>query len=169
MRNSQAVARVAALSAVMVGIAVVVVVLLGSGASPYRVKARFENASQLVKGNLVQVSGRRMGSVESIELTDDGQAEVTLRVEEPYAPLRKGTLATVRQASLSGIANRYIDLRLPPQRAQPIPDGGRIGQTQTTSAVDLDQLFNVFDRPTREALQGVVRGSARQYEGRASG
>ena len=157
--------RAAALSAVMIGIAVIVVVLLGTADGPYRVKARFENASQLVKGNLVQVSGRRMGDVESIELTDDGQAEVTLRIEEPYAPLRQGTLATVRQASLSGIANRYIDLRLPPQRARPIPDGGVIGQAATTSAVDLDQVFNVFDKPTREALQGVVRGSARQYEG----
>jgi phospholipid/cholesterol/gamma-HCH transport system substrate-binding protein len=165
LRNSRAIARAAALSAVMVGIAVAVVVLVGGAGDPYRVRAKFENASQLVKGNLVQVSGRKAGEVEKIELTDDGQAQVTLKIEEEFAPLRQGTLATVRQASLSGIANRYVDLRLPPERARKIDDGGVIGATATTSTVDLDQLFNVFDKPTRRALSGVIRGSARQVEG----
>ncbi|MDP9385714.1 MAG: MlaD family protein [Actinomycetota bacterium] len=168
MRNSRAVARTAALSAVLIGAAVAVVVLLGGGGPEYRVKARFENASQLVKGNLVQVAGKEMGLVEEIELTRDGQAEVTMRIDEPYAPLRAGTLATVRQASLSGVANRYVDLRLAPQRAAPIPDGGTIGQGNTLSAVDLDQVFNVFDARTRKALQGVIQGSARQYEGQST-
>jgi phospholipid/cholesterol/gamma-HCH transport system substrate-binding protein len=165
LRNSQAVARTAALAAVLVAAVVAVVVLLGGGAPTYRVKARFENASQLVKGNLVQVAGREAGSVEKISLTRDGQAEVTMKVSQQYAPLRTGTLATVRQASLSGVANRYVDLRLAPQRARPIPDGGTIDQASTTSAVDLDQLFNVFDSKTRKALQEVVQGSARQYQG----
>jgi len=165
LRNSRAVARVAAISAVLVGVAVAIVLLLGSGAPDYRIKARFQNASQLVKGNLVQVAGTKVGSVQEIELTKDGQAEVTLKISEDYAPLREGTLATVRQASLSGVANRYVDLRVAPQRATPIPDGGVIGQAQTTTAVDLDQLFNVFDPQTRKALSGVIRGSANQVEG----
>ena len=164
MRSSRVVARVAALSAVLVAAVVAVVLLLG-GTPDYEIRVRFQNASQLVKGNLVQVSGQKMGDVRSIALTPDGQAEVTLRIDERYAPLREGTLATVRQASLSGIANRYIDLRLPGQEAEPIPDGGVIGQSHTTTVVDLDQLFDVFDRRTRKALQGVIRGSARQYDG----
>ena len=166
MRNSRAIARVAALSAVLVGAAIAVVVLLGDGAS-YHVKARFQNASQLVKGNLVQVSGRKAGKVEKIELTGDNQAQVTLAIEDEYAPLREGTLATVRQASLSGIANRYVDLRLPGHGNKEIPDNGVLGQAATTSTVDLDQLFNVFDKPTRRALQGVIQGSANQVEGRS--
>ncbi|HVL96380.1 MAG TPA: MlaD family protein [Solirubrobacteraceae bacterium] len=152
--------------AVLVLAAVATATTLLGGAEPYRVKARFQNASQLVKGNLVQVAGRAVGKVERIGLTRDGQAEVTMRIDEDYAPLRRGTLLTVRQASLSGIANRYIDLRLAPQGAKPIPRGGVIEQTETTTAVDLDQLFNVFDPETRKALSGVIRGSARQYAGK---
>ena len=91
--------------------------LLGGGGGGYQVTARFENASQLVKGNLVQVSGVPAGKVEDIKLTPDGQAEITLSVDDEYAPLRRGTLATVRQASLSGVANRYVDLRLPSDQA----------------------------------------------------
>ena len=32
--------------------------------------------------------------------------------DDRYKPLREGTEALVRQASLSGVANRYIDLQL---------------------------------------------------------
>ncbi len=165
MRGSRALARMAALSAVLVAAVVAVVVVLGS-ASDYRVRARFQNAAQLVKGNLVQVAGKPVGSVEHIDLTGDGQAEILLRIDDDYAPLRQGTLATVRQASLSGVANRYIDLRMAPQRGRPIPDGGVIEQSATTTAVDLDQIFDVFDPSTRRALRDVIRGSGRQVEGR---
>ena len=138
----------------------------GGGDSRYAVKARFQNASQLVKGNLVQVSGRPVGEVTDITLTDDGQAEVRLEIDKAFAPLRRGTRITVRQASLSGIANRYLDLRLPPQNAERIPDGGVIEQDATTTAVDLDQLFNTFDPETRKSLGKLVRGFGKQYEGR---
>ena len=89
-----------------------------------------------------------------------------MKIEDDYAPLRRGTLATVRQASLSGVANRYIDLRMAPQAAKKIPDGGVIAQDATTTAVDLDQIFNTFDPETRKALQGVIKGSANQFKGK---
>jgi phospholipid/cholesterol/gamma-HCH transport system substrate-binding protein len=144
---------------------VVAVILLGGGGG-YTVKARFQNASQLVKGNLVQVSGNKVGQVKDIDLTSDGQAEITLEISDDFAPLRRGTHATVRQTSLSGVANRYIDLRLAPQNAGEIPDGGVIDAQQTTTAVDLDQLFNTFDEDTRKGLTEVIRGSAEQHAGK---
>src|SRR3954447_7358794 len=164
MRGSRNIARVVAVAALVAAGVVTAFTLLG-GDEPYQVKARFQNASQLVKGNLVQVAGRPVGKVDSIDLTNDGQAEVTLHVDRDYAPLRQGTQLTVRQASLSGVANRYIDLRLAPQSAKAIPDGATIPQEATTTAVDLDQLFDTFDPETRKALTGVIRGSARQYAG----
>ena len=53
--------RVLAVGAVLVAVAAVAVVLLGDGGDSYNVKARFQNASQLVKGNLVQVAGAPVG------------------------------------------------------------------------------------------------------------
>ena len=159
--------RAAAAAAVLLAAIVVGVLLLGSpGSGDYRVKARFQNAAQLVKGALVQTGGAPIGKVEDIRLTDRGEAELTLVLDGDYAPLRRGTLVTVRQASLSGVANRYVDLRMAPQRAEAIPDGGVIEQDSTTTAVDLDQVFNTFDPETRKALSGVLRGSGKQYEGR---
>jgi phospholipid/cholesterol/gamma-HCH transport system substrate-binding protein len=166
MRGTAPLARVVAFVAVIAAAAFIAVLLLRGAGSGYEVKARFENASQLVKGNLVQVSGMPAGKVEDIRLTDDGQAELTLSIDERYAPLRRGTHATVRQASLSGVANRYIDLRLPGARAPAIPDGGTLAQESTTTAVDLDEIFNTLDPPTRKDLQNVIKGSNAQHEGR---
>jgi phospholipid/cholesterol/gamma-HCH transport system substrate-binding protein len=158
--------RAAALAAVLVVAVAVAITLLGGPGGGYTVKADFQNAAQLVKGNLVQTGGASVGKVTKIDLTSDGQARVTMKIKDDYAPLRRGTLATIRQASLSGVANRYIDLRMAPQRAKKIPDGGVIDQDSTTTAVDLDQVFNTFDPDTRKALQGVIKGSARQFKGK---
>jgi phospholipid/cholesterol/gamma-HCH transport system substrate-binding protein len=155
-----------ALLALVAAAVLAALLLLGRGGGGYTVKADFENASQLVKGNLVQVSGQAVGKVKSIDLTPDGQAQVVMAINDDYAPLRRGTKAIVRQASLSGIANRYVDLTLPGHGAPAIPDGGTIGQDATTSAVDLDELFDTLDPPTRKDLQAVIKGSAAQYKGK---
>ena len=163
MRNSSFIGRVAALAAVAIAIVAVVVILL-SGGSSYQVKAIFTNASQLVTGDQVQVAGNSVGSVSKITLTPSGQAELTLTINNStYEPLHQGTDATVRLTSLSGIANRYVDLRLGSGTAAKIPNGGVIPTSDTTSAVDFDQLFNTLDGPTRKGLQNVIQGSAAQY------
>ena len=165
MRGTAPIARLLVLVAIAAVAIVCARILLGGGNS-YEVTARFANAAQLVRGNDVQVSGLRVGSVKGITLTPDGQAAVKFSVDGDHSPLREGTRAIIRQASLSGVANRYIDLQVGPQRGRPIPDGGVLDQSATTTAVDLDQLFNTFDPPTRKALQGVITGSKNQYKGR---
>ena len=170
MLRSAVVGRVLAIAAMSAAIATVALVLLKPGGPDYVVRARFADAGQLVKGNLVQVAGVKVGSISKIRLTDDGQAEVAMKIDDPeYAPLRRGTRAIIRQASLSGVANRYIDLGLPPgTQTQKIRSGGVIGQGETTTAVDLDQLFNTFDPKTRKALSGFIRGENDVYAGRGA-
>ena len=165
MRSVSGVGRVAAIGAVLVAI-VLVGVILFRGSSAYTVTAQFLNGGQLVKGNPVQSGGVPIGSVGKIEITKNGQAQVALKIKDDFAPLHKGTRATIRQFSLSGIANRYIDLELPTgaSRGQ-IADGGRLGVDETRTAVDLDQLFNTLDPRTRRALQGFFKGQARQFRG----
>ena len=159
-------ARVAAVAVVLAAI-VVVAVLLFTGGSSYTVKVQFQNAGQLVKGNQVQVGGRPIGTIKKISLTPDGQAQIEISLDE-LTPLHEGTTATIRSSSLSGIANRYIALSLGPQSAEKIASGGYIRADRTSSPVDLDQLFNTLDAPTRKGLQNIIQGSAAQYKGKAT-
>jgi phospholipid/cholesterol/gamma-HCH transport system substrate-binding protein len=148
-------------------VAVVVVawlLLRGDGGTTY--KLRFENAGQLVRDDDVQIGGRRIGSVRAIKLTDDNQAEITITVQNGYAPLHEGTTALIRATSLSGIANRYVALTPGPNSNRKLPDGAQLGTDETTSIVDLDQLFNALDPKTRASLQGFIQGSAQWYDNR---
>ena len=159
------VARVAAVAALALAVVIVAVVVLGgSGGKTYYID--FQNAGQLVKGDDVQVGGRRIGSVKGISLTNKNLARIKVTIEDPYVPLHQGTTAIVRATSLSGIANRYIALTPGPNSNRALPDGARIGADSTTSIVDLDQLFNALNPPTRRALQEFIQGSATQYQGK---
>lgn len=156
-------------SLVLLGIALVAalaIYLLAVRGSGTEYTLIFENAGQLVVGDNVQIGGRAVGTVRSIELTDDNQAAIRVTVDEPYAPLREGTQATIRLTSLSGIANRYIALSPGPDASKTLPEHTTIDRSSTTTAVDLDQLFNTLDPDTRGDLQGVIKGFRTQLDGK---
>jgi phospholipid/cholesterol/gamma-HCH transport system substrate-binding protein len=169
VRNASVIGRVAATAAVVIAIVAVAYIVLSSGGTNYKVYAIFRDASQIVAGDQVQVAGTPIGSVPSITLTPNGEAKLELDISNSsYVPLRQGTIATIRNPSLTSVANRFVDLRLAPGNAPPIPNGGTIEATNTNSAVDLDELFNTLNPPTRKALQNVIQGSAIQYCGSLS-
>jgi phospholipid/cholesterol/gamma-HCH transport system substrate-binding protein len=168
VKNSTVVGRAAAVAAVVIAVVVVGVILL-SGGTNYQVKLVFQDASQIVSGDQVEVAGMSVGSVSNIALTRGGQAQLTINISNPsYEPLHQGTEATVRLTSLSGIANRYIDLRLGPGNAPTIPSGGVIGTQDTTSAVDIDELFNTLNPPTLKGLQNLIQGAGSQFAGKGA-
>jgi phospholipid/cholesterol/gamma-HCH transport system substrate-binding protein len=168
VRSLSAIGRVAAVGAVIAAIVLVGLILFGgTGAGGYTVKARFLNAGQLVKGNPVQVGGVPVGSVKGIKITPDGHAEIKMSIDGDHSPLRRGTRAEIRQFSQSGLANRYVDLKLPPDTDDTIPEGGVIETDKTVTQVDLDELYNTLDPETRRSLQGFFKGSADQWRNMA--
>ncbi len=158
-------ARVAALGAVIAA-AVLVALLFVGGGDGYKVTARFLNAAQLVKGNEVQIGGVPAGTVDDIQITSDGRADVTLKIEERFTPLRVGTRAVIKQRSLSGIANRFVDISLGDGDGAEIDDGSLLAEDSTDTAVELDQLFNLFDPVARVAVQDFLEGSRKMIAGR---
>jgi phospholipid/cholesterol/gamma-HCH transport system substrate-binding protein len=67
---------------------------------------------------------------------------------------------------LSGIANRYIALSPGPNNARALDDGAVLPIQDTTTIVDLDQLFNTLDPKARKGLQQFIQGSGDQFSGR---
>ncbi len=126
----------------------------------------FDNAGQLVRGDVVRVGGTGAGTVSGIELTKDSRAEVTVSVKDDFAPLHSGTTATIRAQSLIGVANRYVDISPGPNFRAELDDGAVLQAENTTSIVELDQLFNALDPPTRKGLQQTFEGFAAWYSGK---
>ena len=158
-------ARILGTGALIAAVVLVALAMFGGGGT-YRVKAVFDNAGQLVPGNQVRVGGQPVGKISDIELDDQGNAVVTLQVDDTVAPLHDGTTATIRATSLSGIANRYVSVKPGPNSNRKIADGGHIGSDETSAPVDLDALFNSLDAKTREGLKNFIRGTGDQYDTR---
>jgi phospholipid/cholesterol/gamma-HCH transport system substrate-binding protein len=148
----------------LAAVVIIVVLLVGSGPRHYRIA--FQNAGQLVKGDVVRIGGVPAGKVASIGLTDSGEASIEISLKKSYGPLHEGTSATVRQEGIAGVASRYVDLSPGPDYTPRLGDGTTITADKTTSIVDLDQLFNTLDPKTRKGLQGIIDGSASWYQGR---
>ncbi len=155
-------ARLAAIGALVLVAIAILVLLLSSGGNSTHYRLLFETGGQLVKGNQVLIGGAPVGSVDDVKLTDSGQAQVDISVNRP---LHQGTTAIIRATSLSGIANRYISIQPGPNNNPELASDAIISESDTTTAVDLDQLFNTLRGPERQALRNVIQGSATVYAG----
>jgi phospholipid/cholesterol/gamma-HCH transport system substrate-binding protein len=152
-----------ALAALLLVAAVLAWMLLRS--HPYEYRLVFPSAGQLVKGDVVRIGGTAAGTVKSVGLSDDDQAQVDIAIKKHYGRLHEGTTATIRAEGLTGVASRYVDVS-PASETRPVLDDGALIQgDKTTSIVEIDQLFNALDPKTRAGLAGFIKGSADWYDG----
>jgi len=155
-----------ALAVGALGAVVLVVAYLafsGGGGTDYHLE--MNEAGQLVRGDQVQVGGVPVGSVTNIELTHDFKARITIHVASSLTPLHEGTISEIRVPSLTSVANRYVALTPGPNNRPALPAGATLPASDTREVVDLDQLFNTLNAPTRKGLQEFIQGSAEQYAG----
>ncbi len=157
-------ARAAAVAAVVAAVIVVLVLVLGGGSS-YSVRADFQDASGLVTGDNVLIGPATVGTVSSIGLTANGQAQLKLSLHGT-GTLHQGTVARIDEDSLSGIASKYVELEPGPSSAAPIHSGQTIGEGDTYSEVNIDELFDSFDAQTRTGLSDLIRGEAASLKGK---
>src|SRR5215208_2105121 len=124
--------RVATLLLVAVGLPALLVFGTGAGKedSGYEVRAIFDNAAYIVKGEDVKVAGAVVGSVKRLDVTDDKRAVIVLSVTKPgFTPFHEGAFCTIRPQSLIG--EKFVDCRPGPDKAAglaEIKDGDGKGQ-----------------------------------------
>ena len=143
--------------------AVAVAVLIFGGGDSYEVKARFENAGQLVSGNFVQLRGAPIGSVKKVEITDDGPGRGNARD-------RRGPRAAPGGDARGDPAAVAVGNREPVRRA----DAAAGAEPQAPGRGDDPRRPDAHERRarpglqrarprTRRALQGFFKGQARQF------
>ena len=159
-------ARIGAAAALIAAVAAVVVIVFTSGSS-YVVHADFQDASGLVTGDNVLIGPAAVGTISSINLTPQGQAQVTMSLHG-VGTLHQGTVARIDEDSLSGIASRYVELEPGPAHAPAIHNGGSIGMGHTYAEVNIDELFDSLNAATRRGLSGVIRGEATSLKGKGA-
>ncbi len=154
------------LRVVTLGVLVCAIVFVASlifgGDSGHKYTLKFQNAGLIVPGNQVLVGGHAIGSVNSVGLGEENEAEMEIEVDEP---LHEGTTAIIRKSSLSSVHGHYIALTMGADNAPEIEEGAILGEGSTTTAVELDQFFDIFDEETRDGWRKYIRGVASIYAG----
>ncbi|MFT4035272.1 MAG: MlaD family protein [Patulibacter sp.] len=139
-------------------------------AGAYSVRAIFDSAAFVLPGLDVRVSGVKVGSVNSVALTDDNRAAVTFTItDDGFKDFRKDATCTIRPQALIG--ERYIECQLTqtrpdgataPAALATIASGKFKGQhllpvSQTYIPIDPDQLLSANTPSVRERLFIIVR------------
>ena len=131
----------------------------------YQLHATFENATTLRETAPVRIAGVNVGEVTSVEAARASGAEVTFSVDEDGQPIHEDAEAEIRpRLFLEG--NFFVDLKPGSPSAAELPDGGTIPYTQTSTAVQLDEVLTALQAPTRKGLQKTLEGfgTALNYE-----
>jgi ABC-type transporter Mla subunit MlaD len=125
----------------------------------YFVRAIFDNAATLVAGEDVKVAGAPVGVISDMDVTDEKQAAVTLRIDdEGFVPFKRDARCTIRLQGLIG--ERFVECE-PGSASAPnlatIEDGDGEGERllpveNTSSPVDLDVVTNTLRLPYRQRL-----------------
>ncbi len=140
--------------------------LLGivGGGSGYTVRVDLADAGQLVDGDLVEVGGIPVGTVNAMQLTGSDVAQLTLAMHA-FTPLHQGTTVSVGTVGLSGVTNRFLAVEPGPRSAPVIRSGALIPEQATTPIVDLDELLDMFTPRLRENLRQLLQEYAGALRG----
>jgi virulence factor Mce-like protein len=131
-----------------------------------QINVDISNGSNLVKGNEVREGGFRVGVISGLTPialsgksdvvgTEKGVdqptvgARVTIKLDKKVGKLPADTQVTVRPRSALGL--KYLELDRGRSTTKYLKDGDTIPASQTKVPVQIDDVFRMFDRPTRIA------------------
>src|SRR3954452_2561203 len=154
--------RLATIALLIAGLAAGGAALLAGGATAsdsgtYHVDVIFDNARGLLPGQLVQIAGARVGEIDDVSVTKDFKARISTSIDSRFAPFRKDAECTIRPEGL--IAENYVQCDPgTPDSAELRGAGGEpptVPVERTTQPVNLTDLFEIWNVPTRDRL-GVL-------------
>jgi phospholipid/cholesterol/gamma-HCH transport system substrate-binding protein len=122
-----------------------------NGLTEYRLLVPLDSADGLYPGSDVLIAGAKAGSVREISL-DGGHSVVTISLDDAHAPVHSNARLSVRPKSLLG--EKYVALE--PGSGDTMASGSRLEVTQVARAVDLQDVVNSLDQPTREKLRTLL-------------
>jgi virulence factor Mce-like protein len=147
----------------LAGMAVGAAALVFGGDKGYVVYAQFRQAGGLRQGFKVRIDGAPVGKIAKLELDSRDRVVAELRIDDSAAPVGRDAHATARAADLLG--EKFVDID-PGDRRRPAPSGSVIPPSRTGISVELDDVINAVDLPTREALHAFVSEQGASYAGR---
>ncbi|MEA2683565.1 MAG: phospholipid/cholesterol/gamma-HCH transport system substrate-binding protein [Chloroflexota bacterium] len=128
---------------------------VGSGNNNYEVRLHFTTGNGIIEGSDVFFGGVKVGTVKTLELDKDAKAiTMTVSIGRQYAPIHQDATAAIRPKSLLG--EKYVAMTVGDPAKPAYNDGDTLPDSATSVNVELDQIINIFDEPTRKQLQVLI-------------
>ena len=122
-------------------------------------KVDIANGSALVDGNSVREGGYLIGMVSSMKpvVMENGQtgAQLTLALNKAYGNVPIDSTVSIQPQSVLGL--KYLDLHKGTS-SHYFADGATLPEAQTNVPVQFDDVFKMFNTPTRDAAQQNLVG-----------
>jgi len=116
--------RIALVAILLAGVTVLAVFATGANdgdsGGDYKVRAIFDNAVSVIPGEDVKIAGVKVGRIDSLDITNDEKAAITLDITEAgFQDFRQDATCTIRPQSLIG--EKFVECMptQPPPRASP--------------------------------------------------
>jgi virulence factor Mce-like protein len=134
----------------------------------YDVNVQVPSGADLVVGNDVRVGGARVGAVDSIKPVRDKHGHVSailgLKLDRIVQPLSRRSTVIVRTRSALGL--KYVEIT-PGHGGRELQAGDTLPLAQARpKPVEIDQVFNTFNAPTRRGIQNTLTGLGNGFAGR---
>jgi virulence factor Mce-like protein len=134
----------------------------------YRVSAQVPNANTLLPGNEVRISGVRVGLVENAEPVPHEDGTVTamldLKLDRDVQPLPEDSTVVVRSVSALGL--KYLEIRKGTSERGFEPGSVLSLEQARPEPVELDEVLNTADEPTRAAIRANLAEFSAAVAGR---
>lgn len=122
----------------------------------YRVTVVVPEATTLVEEADVRLAGVNIGKVKKRSLDKGGaRSRVELEIKPKYGPIPRDSKAILRQKTLLGEA--YLELTPGNKRNGMLEDGSQLNAQNVESTTELDEIFRIFDPPTRRSFRRWVQ------------
>jgi len=132
-----------------------IAVSIGGGNNNYEVRLHFPTGNGIIENSDVFFGGVKVGTVKTLELDRDGKAiTMTVSIGQQYAPIHHGATAAIRPKSLLG--EKYVSMTVGDPAKPAYNNGDVLPDSVTSVNVELDQIINIFDEPTRKQLQVLI-------------
>jgi phospholipid/cholesterol/gamma-HCH transport system substrate-binding protein len=126
--------------------------LVDPTATSYTLRVPLDSAAGLYAGSDVEIAGAKAGRIDALGL-QDGIAIASIRIDPQYAPVHSDATVTLRPKSLLG--EKYLALD-PGKAPSTLSSNAQLPRTHVAAAVELQDVFNTFDQPTRDKLQVAI-------------
>ena len=134
-----------------------------TGSYPHYLQTTVPSAFEVIPGERMVAGGNSVGEITSANVTKTGQAHIVMGLDNSVWPIPSTSVLTLRMGGTIKYTDRFIEITKGTGGAV-FPDNASVPANQFIVPVEYNQLFNVFNKQTRSAMQGFFSNGGQTFQ-----